>query len=57
MKTYWGNGGIAPPFLTSALHGSELASRCGTAGLDAVEKRKKIPAPAGNRTPVFQLIA
>jgi hypothetical protein len=27
------------------------------AGLDAVAKRKKIPASAGNRTPILQLIA
>jgi hypothetical protein len=30
MKTYWGSGGIAPPFLTSALDGGEWSfSRTG----------------------------
>jgi hypothetical protein len=55
----WGSGGIAPPFLTSALDGGEWsASRLGThciggwvgprAGLDAVKKRKILYSPESN---------
>jgi hypothetical protein len=28
MKTYWGSGSIAPPFLTSALDGGEWLASC-----------------------------
>jgi hypothetical protein len=28
MQVVWGSGGIAPPFLTSSLYGSELSSSC-----------------------------
>jgi hypothetical protein len=28
MKTYWGSGSIAPPFLTSVLEGGEWSASC-----------------------------
>jgi hypothetical protein len=69
MKT-WGNGGIAPPFLTSALdEGEWSASRLGSllprkeppVPIGGPQSRsgdvEKIVAPAGNRTPAVQPIA
>jgi len=63
MKTYWGSGHIAPPILN-------LGIRWGWEPLVPIEYeaewapkrvwtrwRKKIPTPAGNRTPVFQHVA